>query len=439
MRRSQLFASIFTMIGVLGLSVIAEGPVYGATLIWAPPALEQIIKEGLEQNGEIQSLSAMVEGLKEEIPFAGSLDDPRLGIGMLNLPTDTFSFNQEPMTQKQVFIAQKIPWFGKLSLREQKQALSASRQQAILEAKRFELARKIATAYYQLGFLSASLEINGRLMDIVGQVLKVAETRYGAGKGLQQDVFQAQVESSKLLDEKITLERKRRIAEDRINELLNRENFQRVSQPKDLSSPEIEFALSTLQEQALRGSPWLKAKRTEIEMAEIDIQLARKDYRPDMDFIVGYAQREEDLTGRDLPDFFSASMVINIPLWQKNRQDKNLAAKQKSLQAVKKSYEQLIHTLPHRVDALATDIHETRENYKLFSGALIVQARQWAKSSLDAYVVGQIEFNSMISAQIRLLNFDLMAKKYLFDLYQKRAELEEVIGGPIESHGIKMD
>ena len=57
--------------------------------------------------------------------------------------------------------------------------------------------------YYELGFVYKSLEINRRLSEIVNQLLRVAETRYATGHGLQQDVLQAQVEFSKLIDEKI--------------------------------------------------------------------------------------------------------------------------------------------------------------------------------------------------------------------------------------------
>jgi outer membrane protein TolC len=149
--------------------------------IWAPPPLTRLIEEGLDQNKEIKSLEDEVASLKEGIPFAGSLDDPRLGFAILNLPTDTFDFDQEAMTQKQVFIAQKFPWFGKLDLRTQRATLKAVRRQAMLDAKRLELARKIAVAYYELGFVATSLETNAQLTDIVSQLLGVAETRYAYG------------------------------------------------------------------------------------------------------------------------------------------------------------------------------------------------------------------------------------------------------------------
>ena len=54
--------------------------------IWAPPDLARLIEEGLAQNKEIKSLEDRVESLKKEIPFAGSLDDPRLGFAILKVP-----------------------------------------------------------------------------------------------------------------------------------------------------------------------------------------------------------------------------------------------------------------------------------------------------------------------------------------------------------------
>jgi outer membrane protein TolC len=320
-----------------------------------------------------------------------------------------------------------------LSLKSQRQALKAVRQQALLTAKRLELSRQIANTVYDLAFIDKSLEINDRLMGMVSQVLRVTETKYASGLGLQQDVLQAQVELSKLLDEKIVLQRRNRTLEDRINELLNRESFAQVYPPQHLAFPEYNLTLETLKQQSLQSNPWLWVRQAEVDMALVEIELAKKDYWPDMDFKVAYGQREEDRTGRDLPDFVSASVTFNIPLWQKSRQDKKLAATQKSHEAAMKSYGNLLDSLPHRVAALVTEIRDTQENYRLFADALAFQAGQWASSSLSAYEVGKVEFNTMINAQIRLLRFELQAERYLYTIYQKRAELEEVLGGPLGS------
>jgi outer membrane protein TolC len=302
----------------------------------------------------------------------------------------------------------------------------------MLDAKRLELAKQIAAAYYELGFIVKSIQTNERLTEIVNQLLQVAETRYSTGRGLQQDVLQAQVELSKLLDEKIMLEKRRRTATDRINELLNRDRFMAVEPPTELELMNLQLNAEKLTSRTLQENPQLRVRQADIGVAEVEIELARKDYWPDMDFRVAYGQRDEDRTGRSLPDFVSAQVVMNVPLWQNTRQDPKLEATLKARDAAEKSHKNLLKRLPYQVDALVTEIHETQENYKLFTEALLLQADQWARSSQSAYEVGTIEFNTMISAHIRLLRFELQADKYLFDVYQRRAELEEILGGPIK-------
>jgi outer membrane protein TolC len=419
------------VLAALALALFRPAVMQAASPIWAPPSLEALIDEGLASNNEIKSLEEQVASLKHEVSVAGSLEDPRLGFALLNMPTDTFSFSQEAMTQKQIFVAQKLPWFGKLDLRTQRATLKALRQRAVLEARRLGLARQIAAAYYDIGFVAASLSINAQLTDTVTQLLGVAETRYATGRGLQQDVLQAQVELSKLIDENIRLKKRWRTLEDRINALLNRPSFQAVLPPAALAYPGLSLDIESLQARVLQTNPQLKIRQAEIDMAAVEIQLARKDYWPDMDVKLAYGQREEDFNGRDLPDLFTASLTMNLPVWQKRRQTPRLEATRRSHQATLRSYRNLVDSLPYQVESLATEIRDIQKNYQLFNDALLVQADQWASASLSAYEVGKLEFNTMIAAQIRLLRFELQASNYLYTIYQKRAELEELLGGSI--------
>jgi cobalt-zinc-cadmium efflux system outer membrane protein len=102
-KRLILTAALFGLCLVVGKPLMAQVP------ITAPQPLAELIEEGLVDNKEIQSLQARVQSLQDEVSFAGSLEDPHLGFGVLNLPTNTWKFNQEPMTQKTVFLTQKFP------------------------------------------------------------------------------------------------------------------------------------------------------------------------------------------------------------------------------------------------------------------------------------------------------------------------------------------
>ena len=201
----------WTMISTLffgflfALGVFIDTPALGAAPIWAPPPLADLIQEGVDQNFSLKDQAAKAEGLRSEALAAGALDDPMMGFGLANLPLDTFSFKQEPMTQKQVLLSQKFPWPGKLSLRQQYAALKGAREDGVYLGKKLNLSRMIAETYYDLCFVNRSIEINGQLTDMVRRLLNTSESRYAVGKGLQQDVLQGQVELSTLLDVLLTL------------------------------------------------------------------------------------------------------------------------------------------------------------------------------------------------------------------------------------------
>lgn len=408
--------------------LMATSLVEGRGLYDKSPELAQLIEELLQSNEELQSMDEERAALEAEISVAGALDDPRLGVGVSNLPTDTFSFNQEPMTQKQLFIAQKLPWFGKLDLRTQKAAIIVERQKALIEAKRLELIKSLSTTFYDLGFVVESLQVNAELTQMVSRMLQVAEAGYASGKSLQQDVFQAQVELGKLIDERVSLEKRKRTMAARINELLNRPEFLEIEVPVDPGSLEIQLDPEITKQLALTHNPMLRVRQADIDRASINIDLASKDYYPDMDFRVGYGQRDEDFNGRNLPDFVSAFVVVNVPLWQRQKQDKQLLAQQNRLKSATRSYENLQHALPHQVDALLNEISAVQENYRLFSMGLIEQTANWSLSALSAYEVGKVDFDTMIKAHLRALRFELQAERYQFQLNQKLTELETLAG-----------
>ncbi|MBT7698116.1 MAG: TolC family protein [Desulfobacterales bacterium] len=419
------------MPGLFLMNIFLSGTTLAKTNIWAPPELARIIEQGLKTNKEIKSLESQVEMLKEKTSVAGSLSDPRIGIGILNLPLNSLRFNEQPMTQKQVFIAQKVPWFGKRDLKSFRASLTADKRKVKLDAKKLEISRKIASLYYEMGYISFSREINLRLKDIMNKILKIAEVRYTTGKGLQQDIFQTEVELSKLQDEKFGLDKKLRIKEDMINELLNPESRIRLTPPSGMKYQNLSLNINELTTLAIERNPFLKIKGLEAEYAKVDISLAKKSFLPDMDFKVAYGRREEDIAGRDWADFISASVTMNIPLWKKSRQDKNLSAGHAGSQAAIKSYKNILESLPYKIDVLVAEINHFQKSYKLYSDKLVLQANDWAWSSMASYEVGRVGFDTMIKAQIRLIRFEQKAEKYLFNIYMKRAELEELLGGPI--------
>ena len=367
------------------------------------------------------------QALRAEAPFSGSLQDPVVGIGLLNLPVDTFDFDQEPMTQKQLFASQKFPWFGTLDLRQQASELKALEADYQVRSKRLEIAKILAGAWYDLGFVGQGLEVNENLKTIVTQVLRVAETRYATGEGLQQDILAGQVQHSELIDEGVNLDIRERVIRAQIGSLLNRGDVFEEEGPLAIEELAKLPERTLLNRMAIQLNPMIQQRKVAIDRAKVEVALAEKAYLPDFDLRFAYGERE------DLPDFVSATVGMTVPLWQSTRQDSKLAAAEKRLTAAKKSLQGLRQTLPHSIDRVLAEIAGARKSYTLVKEALAVQAAHLADASLSAYSVGKVEFDTMLSARIRLLRIELKAERYKYQIFKKLAELEELIGTNLSS------
>jgi outer membrane protein TolC len=389
--------------------------------------LHALIEEAYHNNQDLLSMEENAQALRAEAPFSGSLQDPVIGFGILNLPVDTYNFDQEPMTQKQLFASQKFPWFGTLDLQQQASELKAMEAELQVQTKRFEVAKALAGAWYDLGFITRSLEVNKSLKDIVNQVLRVAETRYGTGEGLQQDVLAGQVQHSELIDEEISLTSRERVVRAQIGSLLNRGNVFADDAPLTLGEPAKLPDRTVLNKAALQHNPLIQARQVAVDRAKVEVQLAEKAYLPDFDLRLSYGQRE------GLTNFVSATVALTVPLYQSTSQDSKLAAAEKRLLAAKKSLQGLMQTLPHSIDRVLAEIEGAKENHILFSEALSVQAASLADASLAAYSVGKVEFNTMLAARVRLLRVELQAENYKYQIYKKLAELEELMGASLSS------
>jgi cobalt-zinc-cadmium efflux system outer membrane protein len=417
---------------VLILLILNAGKSFAGSPIWAPEPLNHIIDDALSHNQEIKSIKSLIKSIEAESEFVSSLPDPKVGIGILNLPVNSYRLDQEPMTQKQLFISQKFPWFGKLDLKTKQVMLKAHRLKALLQAKQLEISRNIADQYYNLEFYIYSLSINRQLQEILAQSVEVAETRYATGRGLQPDIFQGQVEISRLEEEKLRLQKMKQVAQSRILALMNQENSDLLEQSVDrIVFPDIQLDSKKIHLLAYHHNPMLKAKEAEIDQSKIGVKLAKKDSYPDFDVKLAYGQRDENQNGNDWSDFFSASVSMNIPVWKENRQDKKVTSRLAEKKSMEQSYQNLFAMLPHRIDAVISEIKNNRASYNIYTEKLISQTQEWALSALAAYEVGKIEFSTMINARMRVLRSQLQAKKILFDVYKNRAELEELVGTPI--------
>ncbi len=412
---------IFT---VLLITVWVMTPVIGSA---GSEPLGGLLREAVMNNADIQATRQVIEGLEAAADYDGSLPNPKLGVGLINVPVDSLSLGQEPMTQKQVSITQRLPWPGKRGLRAEARLLSARKAEARLKAQILSLRREVVEAYYDLWFVAESLQLNEDLSGLVTQAIHASESRYAAGREMQQAVLSGELALNQLTDEKLALEGRYRKLEIRINRVLQRETYRGVSPGPQPDLPRLRPVGDWLS-QAVEENPRLESLGRSVALSRVSLSLAEKEAMPDVDVKVAYGQREADATGRSRDDFISLSASFPLPVWKSRREDRLVASKRAGERAAILSYQGYQRSLPHRIDGLANDMATAVERHLFYRDDLVPMARQLSEAAVFRYEVGKASYNIMIDELMAAMKAELTARKFLRDALVAEAKLKELTG-----------
>lgn len=391
---------------------------------------EAAVAAALAGNPSLAAMQARAGGLAEVPARAGALPDPKLQLGALNLPVDTFSLSQEPMTQIQVGLSQMVPFPGKRPLMAQAADREAAAAGADLAEARLALAGETAAAWWRLFETERAIGIVRANQDLLGQLVVVARTKYEVGKGLQQDVLLAEVERSKLLDLALTLEGRRASQASALNALMGRPADAPIRLPDsaDAALPDV-AQLPALLRDAQEGRPALAASARRVEAAEARLALARKARRPDLMLSAAYGVRQgANPGGGDRPDFASVMVSLDLPLRPGDRQDREVAERNGMLEDAR-------NRVAADVTRLRAEYVQARSQARLFTEGIIPQARQTVASMLAGYQVNKVDFLNLVRAQVTLYGYELDYWRVLTQARAALARLEAAAGGPLPIPG----
>lgn len=394
--------------------------------------LSDAVAQALTANPALAGLEAQARAMSAMPSQVGSLPDPMLGLNAMNLPVDTFDLNQEPMTQMQVAVTQAIPFPGKLGLHRSAAEREAAAATASVDERRLGIRAEVRTLWWQLFALDRSLEIVRDNQGLMRDFVEIAQTKYKVGSGLQQDVLLAQLELSRLLDRELRLNSRRDVAAAAINAMLDRSPAFAVrlpSAPPNTTLPALPAEADMLN-QAVTSRPLLVGQRERVAAARDRIDLAKRDYYPDFRLGAAYGFREtrDQTTGRELPDFLSVMLSINVPIYAGSRQSK--AVEQRGSELNQRQF-QLGDALRQVEAAIARNRVQylaAREQTLLFTTAILPQAEQTVQSMLAGYQVNEVDFLNVVNAELRLFDAQISYWDALGEAKQALARLAAAVG-----------
>ncbi len=408
----------------------------GSAAAAQPPAadLERLVAEALASNPEIKASEERWQMTVSRAAQAGSLDDPMLMFKIQNgLVRDPFDFNRDATTSKVIGLSQAVPAYGKRALLRKGAEREAEADRWRIEERRIELRRMVKETWYRISLVDRFLEILEKNITALDDLLRFSETMYGVGQGLQQDVLKAQLERSRMEEMRISLQQRRRTLTASMNTLLYRpaETALPAIPPTDIVPLQLEqTALETLAES---HRPALKALSAQIEKAQLNRQLADKEFFPDYTLSFEYMQIDAGPMSEG-DDMYSAAVSFNLPVQRQRRHAMVAEAVAENRMLVEER-----NVLRNQIRLAVADTLAALDGKgrltDLYKEGILLQAASVLEATIASYRDGKTDFMKVLDSRMALFNLEREYHEAVAEYQMQLAVLEGVVGVPLPGYG----
>src|SRR5437870_13620992 len=395
-RQLILIASAF-VIASAGLAHAQDpAPVAGDS------GLQSLVAEALARNPTIAQRQAAVGAATLRIRPAGSLPDPMLTVGLMDLVLPHFEFNQSDFTEADIELSQEISWPGSLGARAGVMRAAAAGARAEEGTVRREVTTAMAVAYYRLGYTVTALETLRHQRELLEAAVQLSTTRYATGAAPQSDPLQAKLARDRLRSEEFALESERIAALAAVNTLRNRAPGDSVPvgsiEPAALRVRAAPQPTDSLVALALAAHPRLAVRRAAVDAATRTIQVERLGARPDFTLTLRYGYRPRAFNF-NFPDFFSAFVGLRLPVWAWRKQNRLADAARADSTGALAGLRDAELQLSREVTEAAARVQASQQRLALLVDGVLPNAQGTVESVLRSYQVGRAEFLTLLSVE----------------------------------------
>ncbi len=331
----------------------------------------------------------------EQITVARSLPDPQLTFQTFNSATLLNAIMPGLMVQ--------FPGPGKLAAQAAVASAASQAKYFAFETSVLQTAFDVKKAYYELCLLGERLRINRETLHLAADLARLAQSQNAVGKVTLQDVLRAQIEQDRLSIDIANLEDSRQPLVAQLKGALGlRPDQPDPPVPSGFEAASAAPPAAEVLATALAHNPQLQGMATEVQMAEAQVEAARRNRVPD--FTAGLSA---DFNAA--PVMWNPQVGLTLPVWR----DK-IAAQIAAAQAGKGAAQARLSAAQI---ALAVDFadrlysyREAERNLALLRDRLLPQARQSFEVARIAYVSNsaQLGFWNLTDTERTLLEFELM-------------------------------
>lgn len=365
-------------------------------------SLAEALRAGVAQAPRLAAQRSAVTAAAHQLGRAGELPDPRLKLGLDNLPVTgpgKYRYDFDFMTQRSVGIAQDFPNAAKRSARNQRAVRQREFEQANLAAQRVLVQREIASAWFDVHFAEQARVALLRLADQARLQRDAAPSGVVRGRQTAADAYALRSAFEQVNDRIIEQDRmvdKARIA---LAAWIGAEARRPLA-----SLPEIGRFAHTPEQlvEHLSEHPTLRVFDEREALARAEVDLAKSTRERDWSLEVGYSQRRPYFD-----NMISVAVAIDLPIAKERRQDRDVASKLAEAEQARAQREDARRTHEAEVRNLLADWTTAGLRVERFDKVLLPLARERAQAALASYQGGRGELAPVLEADRALIETEL--------------------------------
>ena len=194
--------------------------------------------------------------------------------------------------------------------------------------------------------------------------------------------------------------------------------------------PQIPAALEAgILKDGLNRHPRILAMQKNVSAADTGVELARQRYKPEFGVDLTYGGRGgQNPDGTSRTDLLTLMVVMDVPLFTKNRQDRVVAAQLEEMSAAQFAHDDVLRRMRSEVDFHLATHQRQQERIKLFENTLLPQAEFSSEASLNAYQSSIEDLTTLLRTRITEFDLQLEHARLQAEILKTQARLRYLEG-----------
>jgi outer membrane protein TolC len=403
-------------------------------------SLQQAVEKAVSQDDWLISSQQKENAIRALSQGMTALPDPKINVGLLNMPTDSFDFNQEAMTQFNVSVSQMFPAGDTLRLTGEKYAVQGDQMPLMRDNRRAMLAMEVSNLWLTAYSYEESIKLVKQNRILFEQLHEVVESSYSSayGRAKQQDLVRSELELIKL-DHRLTqLSQAKENALKKLSQYILPTMADQNTADQDITlkttgepimvTPSNILSSNSLALAArLSLHPLVRIVDVQSNTAQIDKAIAEQKYKPEWGVTLGYGYRGDDLSGKDRADLASIAVSVSVPIFSSSRQDAQVKAASLQVESFLSEKQLVLNELMAKYRVLTSDITLLDQRIRLYQTKLLPSYRESAQAMLNAYTSNDGVFSDVVQARIATLNAHIELLNIRIERFKRLAELNYVM------------